>query len=219
MKNLALPLLFSITLLSGSLINGQTMSLLPSPKRQYGEMTNSSLKEQKSSVSSDLLDREQAAISQFTQFIREKTGISIYTTFAEELGTQIIVLKSDQQGDVLPVPDEKTGPGSRESYLISVSKDKVLVNAKSDAGIFYALQTLEQMIAGDNSNSYILQAEIEDYPEMAYRGVMVDFSHGGLLTEQEIMNQIDFLARWKMNQYYFYNEVSIEMKGYPLDKL
>ena len=45
---------------------------------------------------------------------------------------------------------------------------------------------------------------------------MVDFSHGGLLTEEEIMNQIDFLARWKMNQYYFYNEVSIEMKGYSL---
>jgi hypothetical protein len=45
---------------------------------------------------------------------------------------------------------------------------------------------------------------------------MMDFSHGGLLTEKEIKNQIDFLAQWKMNQYYFYNEVSIEMKGYSL---
>ena len=71
-------------------------------------------------------------------------------------------------------------------------------------------------MSGIKADSYIPEAEIEDYPEMAYRGVMVDFSHGGLLTEQEIMNQIDFLSRWKMNQYYFYNEVSIEMKGYPL---
>jgi N-acetyl-beta-hexosaminidase len=102
------------------------------------------------------------------------------------------------------------------SHTHRVSKNKVLVNAKSDAGIFYAMQTLEQMIISDKTNSYIPGTEIDDYPEMAYRGVMVDFSHGGLLTVQEIMNQIDFLARWKMNQYYFYNEVSIEIKGYPL---
>ena len=63
---------------------------------------------------------------------------------------------------------------------------------------------------------YIPEVEIEDYPAIAYRGVMMDFSHGGLLTEEEIKNQIDFLSRWKINQYYFYNEVSIEMKGYPL---
>ncbi len=45
---------------------------------------------------------------------------------------------------------------------------------------------------------------------------MMDFAHGGLLTEAEIKRQIDFLAKWKVNQYYFYNEVSIEMKGYQL---
>ncbi len=216
MKNLALPLLLSITLLTCGLINGQINSLLPSPKKAVWGNDKFSLEGAKILVSADLLEREQTAISQFTLFIKEKSGISIYTTFAEEPGTQMIILKSDQQGNALPFPDEKTGPGSRESYQISVSEDKVLVNAKSDAGIFYALQTLEQMIAGDKADSFIPQAEIDDYPEMAYRGVMVDFSHGGLLTEQEIMNQIDFLSRWKMNQYYFYNEVSIEMKGYPL---
>ena len=216
MKNLALPLLLSITLLTCGLINGQTNSLLPSPKKAVWGNDKFSLEGAKILVSADLLEREQTAISQFTLFIKEKSGISIYTTFAEEPGAQMIILKSDQQGNALPFPDEKTGPGSRESYQISVSEDKVLVNAKSDAGIFYALQTLEQMIAGDKADSFIPQAEIDDYPEMAYRGVMVDFSHGGLLTEQEIMNQIDFLSRWKMNQYYFYNEVSIEMKGYPL---
>ena len=35
-------------------------------------------------------------------------------------------------------------------------------------------------------------------------------------TEEEIQRQIDFLARWKGNQYYFYSELSIELKGYPL---
>ena len=216
MKNLALPLLFSITLLTSGLISGQPNRLLPSPKKAVWGNDKFRLEGARILVSADLLEREQTTISDFTRFIEENTCISIYTTFAEEPGAHMIILKSDQQGYVLPVPDEKTGPGTRESYLITVSKDKVQVNAKSDAGIFYALKTLEQMIIADKTNSYIPQTEIDDYPEMAYRGVMVDFSHGGLLTEQEIMNQIDFLARWKMNQYYFYNEVSIEMKGYPL---
>ena len=65
-------------------------------------------------------------------------------------------------------------------------------------------------------NTCIPEVEIDDYPAFAYRGVMMDFSHGGLLTEDEIKNQINFLTKWKVNQYYFYNEISIEMKGYPL---
>jgi len=44
---------------------------------------------------------------------------------------------------------------------------------------------------------------------------MMDFAHGGLPTVTEIKRQIDFLARWKTNQYYFYNEVSIQLKGFP----
>ena len=28
--------------------------------------------------------------------------------------------------------------------------------------------------------------------------------------------QLDFLSRWKVNQYYFYSEANIELRGYPL---
>lgn len=216
MKNLAFHFTIIIAFLTSGFINGQDHSLLPAPKKTVWGTDKFHLEGAKILISAELLEREQTTISQFTRFVKENTGVTMNTTFAEEPGVQMIVLNSDQPGAALPVPDEKAGSGSRESYQVSVSKGKVLVNAKSDAGIFYALQTIEQMISGEKSESYIPGSEIEDYPEMAYRGVMVDFSHGGLLTEEEIKKQIDFLARWKMNQYYFYNEVSIEMKGYPL---
>src|SRR5438552_7716470 len=45
---------------------------------------------------------------------------------------------------------------------------------------------------------------------------MVDMSHGPLPTEDEVKRQLDFLARWKANQYYFYAEASIELDGFPL---
>jgi hexosaminidase len=44
----------------------------------------------------------------------------------------------------------------------------------------------------------------------------MDTSHGPLPTEDEIKRQIDFLARWKANQYYLYSEANIELRGYPL---
>src|SRR5690242_13641779 len=45
---------------------------------------------------------------------------------------------------------------------------------------------------------------------------MMDLSHGQLLTVEEIEKQIEFLARFKTNQYYFYSELTIELKGYAI---
>jgi N-acetyl-beta-hexosaminidase len=42
--------------------------------------------------------------------------------------------------------------------------------------------------------------EIKDWPALAYRGVMVDMSHGALPTEKEVKRQLDFLARWKLRR-------------------
>jgi hexosaminidase len=216
MKRLFLSGIIILAGLSVSVLKGQDHNLLPMPRKAEWGKEKFRLDGAKIIVSPDLFEREQTSVSHFINHVKEITGVTLNTSYAEEPGEQMIVLICDQPGEALPVPDEKTGPDSRESYRIKVSGNRVAVNAKSDAGIFYALKTLEQMISVEKGTCYIPEAEIDDFPEMAYRGVMVDFSHGGLLTEQEIMNQIDFLSQWKMNQYYFYNEVSIEMKGYPL---
>ncbi|MBK8882934.1 MAG: beta-N-acetylhexosaminidase [Bacteroidales bacterium] len=216
MKKTILSLILVLTALQCGILHSQDHNLIPAPGKAAWGKDKFHLNGAKILLSADLLEREQATVKQLISFIKESSGITINTTYAEEPGVKLIVLKSENTGPALPVQDEKTGPGTRESYQISVTGSRVLINAKTDAGVFYAIQTLEQMAVFDNTDSYIPEAEIEDYPEMAYRGVMIDFSHGGLLTEAEIMNQIDFLARWKMNQYYFYNEVSIEMKGYSL---
>ena len=45
---------------------------------------------------------------------------------------------------------------------------------------------------------------------------MMDLSHGQLLRVSEIERQIDLLARFKANQYYFYSEATIELDGYDV---
>jgi hypothetical protein len=116
----------------------------------------------------------------------------------------------------LPAKEEVSGPEGRESYRITISTSGAEIVAPSSAGLFYAAQTLKQMVEGNGATAALPEARIHDWPSFAYRGFMMDLSHGSIMKEEEIRRQIDFLARWKANQYYFYSEGSIEVKGYPL---
>jgi hexosaminidase len=127
-----------------------------------------------------------------------------------------IVLRRTGSGPDLPQPDEHPGPDSREAYTIKVTPDGAEIRANSSTGLFYGVQTLLQLVEGTATEAALPEVEIHDWPSLAYRGTMVDTSHGPLPTEAEVKRQIDFLSRWKDNQYFFYSETSIEMPGYPL---
>ena len=128
----------------------------------------------------------------------------------------LIVLKRIGKVEALPLPGEHPGPGSREAYTLKVMPDGAEVQATSSAGLFYGVQTFCQLIEGNAAEAVLPEVEIRDWPSLAYRGTMVDMSHGPLPKEEEIKRQLDFLARWKANQYYLYSEDSIELDGYPL---
>lgn len=160
--------------------------------------------------------QDKKVIEEFISFVKQRTGLKLSTKNGESASASSLVFKNNNKGSTLPMPGDVTGSQSREAYQIKVSGKKISVTANSSAGIFYALQTLRQLVVAENKNSFIPEVDIDDYPSMAYRGVMMDVSHGGLPTEEEIKKQIDFLSKWKMNQYFLYSEVSIELKGYPL---
>ncbi len=131
-------------------------------------------------------------------------------------GKSTVVLERTGESDPLPRPGEKAGPASREAYRISIGSSQARITAGSSAGLYYGVQTIRQMIEGSGENAVLPECELEDWPSMAYRGFMMDMSHTQLPRVEEIKGQIDFLARWKANQYLFYSEASIELEGYPL---
>src|SRR5437899_889365 len=95
---------------------------------------------------------------------------------------------------------------SREAYYLKVSPTGSEIRARTSAGLYYGVQTLSQLVEGVGPDAILPEVEIRDWASLAYRGMMMDMSHGPLLTEEEVKRQIDFLARWKANQYYFYSE-------------
>lgn len=118
--------------------------------------------------------------------------------------------------DALPGLDERAGADSREAYEIRIDERGAEIRARSSAGIFYAAQTLRQLVEGDSGDTFFPAVTIRDWPALAYRGFMMDVSHGALPTVEEIERQIDFLAHWKVNQYYLYSEAQIHLRGYDL---
>ncbi len=153
------------------------------------------------------------ALQELKSIIGERTGQGVKNASSSASATFQWVVR--REGGALPDVSEKAGKSSREHYKLAVSRTGVRVEAETSAGLYYAVQTLRQLITGNGKNAVIQGVAIEDKPRLTYRGVMMDFAHGGLPTIVEIKRQIDFLARWKTNQYYFYNEVSIALNGFP----
>src|SRR3989441_8199445 len=129
---------------------------------------------------------------------------------------RVITLNRTGAVDPLPVFGESPGPDSREAYQLKVTATGGEVRAKSSAGLFYGVQTLDQLVEGSPDQAMLPEVDIHDWPSLAYRGIMMDMSHGPLPAEEEVERQLDFLSRWKANQYYFYNEASIALDGFPL---
>ncbi len=192
--------------------------LVPRPQEIHYGAGSISLRGMKISFSAPPTEEDRFAAEDLSSFLYERTGLRLSLESYGEKASEprLIVLERVGSADPLAVPGESPGPNSREAYNLTVSAQGIKIHARSSAGIFYGIQTLKQLVEGSGVESVFPHVEVRDWPSLAYRGTMVDISHGPLPKESEIERQLDFLARWKANQYYLYSENSIELAGYPL---
>lgn len=66
-----------------------------------------------------------------------------------------------------------TGTSAAEGYVLSVDGRTAVVAGRDDAGAFYGLQSLRQLIRRDTQGTYIAGARIVDFPHKPFRGVKV----------------------------------------------
>jgi hexosaminidase len=189
--------------------------ILPQPRKIVYGKAQLTLKGLSIGFAGNPVPEDKFAAQTLAEIISKLTGTVILVKETPANGASIIFERTGNP-DPLPVPGEKPGPDSRESYRIKVTTKGIRITAKSSAGIFYGVQTLRQMIEGSGEKAIIPEVEIEDWPSLAYRGYMMDMNHSHFLKIEEIKNQIDFLSRWKANWYLFYSEASIELEGFPL---
>jgi hypothetical protein len=93
-----------------------------------------------------------------------------------------------------------------EGYAILPDGKGLALTAASDAGVFYALQTVKQLITGTGADAVLHTAKILDWPAMKYRGLDDDLSRGPVTTLEFEKKLIRTLAAYKINLYSPYFE-------------
>lgn len=104
---------------------------------------------------------------------------------------------------------------AKEAYILDVSEKRISVRASHEAGLFYGMQTLSQILA--NGSSVPLYV-IKDEPRYAYRGLHLDVSRH-FFDVDFVKRYIDMMALYKYNVFHWHlsddDGWRIESKLYP----
>ncbi len=111
-----------------------------------------------------------------------------------------------------------------EGYKLSISSNRILIEASSSEGLFYGYQSLRQLLppelekTGESRALTIPCVEIIDYPRFNYRGMHLDVSRH-FFDVDFVKTYIDMIALHKMNVFHWHltddNGWRIEIDTYP----
>jgi hexosaminidase len=117
-------------------------------------------------------------------------------------------------GQIMVVQD-KSLPA--EGYKLVVN-EKMIQLRGNGAGLFYGLQTLQQLIRGEGDSFEVPYVQISDEPRFAYRGLMLDAGRY-FFPASYIKQYIDLMAQYKFNRFHWHltddQGWHIEIKRYP----
>ena len=91
-----------------------------------------------------------------------------------------------------------------QGYALRIAPEGITVEARDEAGFFYARQTLDQLRR--QAGGPLPCGEIEDHPDFAHRGVMLDISRDRVPTMARLYALVDQLAALKLNHLELYTE-------------
>jgi hexosaminidase len=118
---------------------------------------------------------------------------------------QLAVVLRAATGHPLPVrPDDgqirlsldEDGDHGEEGYTLTVAADGVSVRAGTPAGLFWAAQTLRQLLP--LGGSVLPGGEIVDRPRFGYRGAMLDVARH-FYPSDEVKAYVDAIVQFKVN--------------------
>lgn len=135
------------------------------------------------------------------------------------LQTTSLVLSKKGKKLSLSIVENTDTTVSSESYTLKTDKKGISIHAPSEAGLFYGIQTLLQIIEKNDSASFnIPYLEIKDAPQFAYRGLHIDVSRHFFPLEF-LKKQIDLMAYYKLNRFHWHLTDGpgwrLEIKKYP----
>ena len=90
-----------------------------------------------------------------------------------------------------------------EGYRLEVSKDGVVIASSTDAGAFWARQTLAQLARRDSDGWRVPAVKIEDAPQFGWRGLHLDESRH-FFGKEVVKRFLDRMAEHKLNVFHWH---------------
>ncbi len=104
-------------------------------------------------------------------------------------------------------------PDSPEGYWLASSATGALAVGRGAAGLFYAAQTLRQLVP--EKGARLAGVVIKDWPDFPWRMVQYDLARGQTIDLEYMKRFISQLAARKINQLMIYMEDDFQFKAYP----
>lgn len=180
------------------LAQANTYPLLPMP--QQCKLTDKSFIMGKTTLSTSVLQPEWEA------FVVNAGG-----QLAEDASSHIRV-------ELVPAIGEAR-VNQNEAYRLFVTNKEIRVEAVTEQGVHYALQTLRQLERKTGKKSRIAGCEIVDWPAFRIRGFLQDVGRS-YISLDELKREIEILSRFKINVFHWHlteNQAwRLESKVFPM---
>lgn len=119
----------------------------------------------------------------------------------------------------------ETSRKSCDRYRIEIRPDAVELRGSGAAGLRYAVETAVQLLGPGKgkgkgkgkatSVGSLPVCEIEDEPDFAMRGVMLDISRGKVPTLETLLGLVDIAVKLKLNTLMLYTEHTFRFRRHP----
>jgi len=194
--------------------DNKTPALIPAPV-SISMLSGDFVFSEKTRIIIPSMDPEMKLVSDFlARLVSNPTG----------LVPETVTGAKPKKGSVFMTLD--TAVKNNEGYILTVTPKWITIHAKSAVGLFYAVQTIRQLLPAEVENQKVIDGMalsvpaciIEDEPRFVYRGMHLDVGRH-LFPVATIKRYIDMLALHKMNTFHWHLTEDqgwrIEIKKYP----
>lgn len=102
------------------------------------------------------------------------------------------------------VPSVPGAPeANEEAYSLNVSESGVSIKAVSEKGLYWAFQTLLQLMEPELNGVRLTECSVTDWPAFPYRGYLMDVGRT-YISMDELKREIENMSKFKMNVFHWH---------------
>lgn len=228
LKSLAVSTIAALAISASFSVTAGAVSIIPEPQKitQTQSVLPISATEIKVYASTDELKQLTATWAESIKkpFVAGDywTETNFHRIVSDVVLPSAVLEKSAKKADVKLSVDKSL---AEEQYRLTIDpKDRIVITGGSAKGVWWGLQSLSQILIESASKAEggqlkLAGLEIEDWPEFAYRGAMLDCCRH-FIPFEDVKKYIDIMAYHKLNTFHWHltddQGWRIEIKKYPL---